>query len=66
MANTAKEKALKVIAKQIKDLDNSSFSLDVLDSKMELGSARANFFNIIRKNGYNLTKDHKIVKLGTK
>lgn len=57
---TQKEKALKIIAKQIKELDNNSYTLDVLSSNLEIGSARANLHNIITKNGYELTKEYKL------
>jgi len=60
MADTQKEKALKIIVKQIKELDKVYFALDVLNSKMEINAARANFFNIITKSGYDLSHDYKL------
>lgn len=62
MADTAKEKALKVLAKQIKELDNNSLNLDVLKSKFSIDSARDKFFDIIKKHGYDLTQDYKLIK----
>lgn len=59
-AQTPKEKALNFIAKQIKEMDKNTLNLEVLKSNMELNSARANLFNIISKNGYELTRDYKV------
>lgn len=59
---TQKEKALKIIAKQIKELDNSTYVLDALNSNLEIGSARANLHNIITKHGFELNKDYKLIK----
>lgn len=60
MADTQKEKALKIIAKQIKELDKAYLTLDVLYSKIEINAVRANFFNILSKHGYEITADYKL------
>lgn len=62
MADSAKEKALKVLAKQIKELDRNSLELDILKSNFDIHAARDKFFAIISKNGYDLTQDYKLIK----
>ncbi len=61
---TDKERALNVIAKQIKDLDNNALVLDVLkDTPLPLGikEARGILFSILKANGFELTKDYKLI-----
>lgn len=62
--NTQNEKALKVVAQQIKSLDDNKLSLDVLNCNGDLFHARANLFNIISTHGYELTPDYKLKKKG--
>lgn len=63
MANkTDKEKALEIVVKQIKDLDKNKLVLDVLNCGGDLFHARANLFNIISNNDFELTKDYKLIK----
>jgi len=58
---TDKEKALKGIVNLIKATDSKAIEFDVLNSQMEIASARANLFNIIAKHGFELTKDYKLI-----
>ena len=64
MANlTAKEKALKIIAKQVKELGNNALTLDVLESNEQLSKVRNLLFGIIAINGYELEfKSYKLIK----
>ncbi len=55
MANlTEKEKALKIIAKQIKELDNNAIVLDVLNSLKDIVDIRHRLYDVLVKNGYSL------------
>ena len=60
MADTAKEKALKVIAKQIHELDRNKLALDVLDSAGSLFAIRLKLYGIIAHNSFELTPDYKL------
>lgn len=64
MADTQKEKALKVVAKLIKDIDTNTLLLDTLKDgflSLGVGDARQLLFNIIKQNDLELTKDYKLV-----
>ncbi len=63
MAQTQKEKALKVVVKLIKDIDTNVLLLDTLkDGFLSLGvaDARQLLFNILKQNNIELTPDYKI------
>jgi len=68
MAQTRKEQALKIIAKQIKELDNNAILLDELKKtdipiSLDLTDARSIMFNVIRANGYELEANtYKLIK----
>lgn len=64
MANlTATEKALKIIVKQIKALDDNALTLDILSCPIALRNVRNHYFEILELNGYNaLTRDYKLIK----
>lgn len=59
-----KEKALQIIANQIKGLDDNSISLAVLDQSAHLKGIRDRLFSMIRDNGFELTLDYKIKQKG--
>lgn len=64
MANlTAKEKALTVIAKQIKELDKNALLLDALNCPVTLANTRNELFFIIKVNNYYLEeKTYKLIE----
>ena len=64
MANlTAKEKALKIVAKQIKNLDDNYIALIELPFPWTLKTVRENWFSIITKSGYDLEMGtYKLIK----
>lgn len=59
MAQSDKEKALKIVAKQIKQLDENLFALDALKCSVYLKQARENLFSMLNANGYKLDLNYK-------
>ena len=60
---TATEKALTIIAKQIKELDSNALLLDELNCPISLSNVRNELFEIIAVNGYTLEfKTYKLIK----
>ena len=60
---TRKEKALKIIAKQIKELDNNALLLEEAGVRPEVLRARLLLFDALTKNGYTLEQHtYKLIK----
>lgn len=59
---TKETKALKLIAKQIKELDNNAILLEDIGVRPTALKARTELFNILTIKGYELTTDYKLVK----
>ena len=51
---TQTEKALKIIAKQIKELDKNAILLSEVDGNKDIFHARKNLYNLVTRNGYTL------------
>lgn len=60
--STNKEKALKVIVKQIKALDDNKLLLDVLDCNNYIFVSRVQLMNVIEEYGYSLSPKYKLIK----
>jgi hypothetical protein len=56
------EKALKILIRQIKELDENTLALDVLGGRTEILASRMILFDVIEKNGYELTTTYKLIK----
>lgn len=60
---TQKEKAMKLIAKQIKELDNNAILLQEVGVRPETQRARLELFDALTKNGYTLEMTtYKLIK----
>ena len=60
---TSKERALKLIAKQIKELDNNDIMLQDAGMRFETQKIRLLLFDILTKNGYILeVASYKLIK----
>ena len=59
---TRKEKAIKLIAKQIKELDNNALLLEEVGMRFHTQKIRLELWDILTKNGYELTTEHKLIK----
>jgi len=59
---TRKEQALKLIAKQIKELDDNDILLQDAGMRSATQKIRLELFDILTVNGQELTQDYKLVK----
>lgn len=59
---TRKEKAIKLIAKQIKELDNNVLLLEEVGFRFHTQEIRLKLWDILTRNGYSLTTDYKLEK----
>lgn len=63
MAQTRKEQALKVIADQIKSLDNNDILLQEVGFRFHSQEIRLRLWDMITSNGYNLEPNtYKLIK----
>jgi hypothetical protein len=63
MAQTRKEQALKIIAKQIKELDNNDILLQEVGFRFHSQEIRLRLWDMITSNGYNLEPTtYKLIK----
>jgi hypothetical protein len=63
MAQTRKEKALKIIAKQIKELDNNDILLQEVGFRFHSQEIRLRLWDMITSNGYDLEPTtYKLIK----
>lgn len=63
MAQTEKEKAMKLIAKQIKQLDENDILLQNAGIRFETQKARLLLWDCLTKNGYSLQeRTYKLIK----
>ena len=59
---TRKEQALKLIAKQIKELDDNDILLQDAGMRSATQKIRLELFDILTANEHELTQDYKLVK----
>jgi hypothetical protein len=63
MAQTRKEQALKIIANQIKELDNNDILLQEVGFRFHSQEIRLRLWDMITSNGYNLEPTtYKLIK----
>jgi len=63
MAQTRKEQALKIIAKQIKELDNNDILLQEVGFRFHSQEIRLRLWDMITSNGYTLEeRTYKLIK----
>lgn len=61
---TRKEQALKLIAKQIKDLDNNMILLQEVGMRFQTQKIRLELWDILTTNGYSLEQNtYKLIKV---
>ena len=63
MAQTRKEQALKIIAKQIKELDNNDILFQEVGFRFHTQKVRLELWDILTRNGYSLQeRTYKLIK----
>ena len=62
MALSDKEKALDLVAKQIRQLDKDALAVQILYCPEDMAQARQSLFDILNFHDYSLDKNYKPIK----